>query len=34
MKKKYDKYGTVEEDNWDFNDFMKNQNFEDIFQVN
>jgi DnaJ-class molecular chaperone len=32
-RKKYDKYGTVDEDHWDYEDFMKNFNFEDIFNI-
>ncbi len=32
-RKKYDKYGTVDEDDWNYQDFMKNMNFEDIFTV-
>ena len=32
-RKKYDKYGTVDEDDWNYQDFMKNFNFEDIFNL-
>jgi DnaJ-class molecular chaperone len=30
---KYDKYGTVDEDDWDYEEFMKNFHFEDIFKM-
>ncbi len=30
-RKKYDKYGTLDEDDWDYQEFMKNFNFENIF---
>ena len=32
-RKKYDKYGSVDEDQWDYDDFMKNFNFEDVFNI-
>jgi hypothetical protein len=32
-KSKYDKYGTLDEDEWDYQDFMKNFNFTDIFDI-
>ncbi len=32
-RKKYDKYGTVDEDDWDFQDFMKNFNLENMFNL-
>jgi hypothetical protein len=32
-RKKYDKYGTLDEDDWDYQEFMKNFNFENIFNL-
>lgn len=32
-RKTYDRYGTVNDDDWDFDDFMRNFNFEGIFDI-
>ena len=32
-RKKYDKYGTLDEDDWNYQEFMKNMNFDNIFEV-
>merc|ERR1711957_551605 len=31
-REKYDKYGNVDEDDWNYDEFMNNMNFEDLFK--